>query len=631
MRIASSPRMLATWGLIALACTAAGVFFVTSGGTYFPAATTAPAHLVHPNPKVRFTDITDQAGIDFKHHNGFSGKKLLPETMGSGVAVIDFDDDGYPDLLFINLCPWPGDDKPGEPLPTLKLYRNQGDGTFKDVTEAVGLNVTLFGMGVTVGDYDNDGFPDVFITGVGGNHLFRNEAAPPGSGANGRRFRDVTAEAGVGGPSDWSAARQGNFFAFDRPLNFSTSAAFLDYDGDGLLDLFVCNYVTWSPAEDQRLSFTRDGKHRAFGPPTAFAGTQCFLYRNLGNGHFEDVSATAGIQVFDNDGSAERPRLRNVGKALGVSVCDLDEDGWPDIVVANDMVRNFCFHNVPGPNGTRVFKEIGLPSGIAYAAGVARGAMGVDWGTDVRPGENALLIGNFTNEPNTYFRPSQAKKLTFIDSARKEGVAEPSLRLMKFGLFFFDYDLDGRLDFLTCNGHLEPDIAKTQFGETYAQPVQLFWNAGKEGFQQVGSADAGPDLFGPLVGRGCAYLGVNRQGPLDVVLTANGGKARLLHNEGGTGNHWLRLKLEGDGVRSNRSAIGARVTVEAGGQTLHREVTGARGYLSQSELVLTFGLGQTTKVDRVTIQWPGKNAGEPQVVVDLAIDREHRIRQEPAR
>jgi enediyne biosynthesis protein E4 len=623
MQLVPTTGKLAVWGS-GVVLLAGLVLLLALGNWSNPQPTTAPLsrHPAVANPTVRFTDVTDQAGIHFTHHNGYSGKKLLPETMGSGVAVIDFDNDGYPDLLFINSCPWPGQEKPGEPLPTLMLYRNLGDGTFQDVTAEAGLNVTIYGMGVTVGDYDNDGFPDVFITGVGGNKLFHNEA--DAGRANGRRFKDVTADARVGGPSEWQAAsRRRDFFAYDQPLTYSTSAAWLDYDGDGLLDLFVCNYVRWVPAEDLHASFTRDGKERTFGPPTAFEGTQCFLYHNLGNGKFEDVSAKAGIQVFEKGES--------VGKALGVVVCDLDEDGWPDIVVANDSVRNFCFHNVAGPDGTRVFEEIGIRSGVGYAEAKARGAMGVDWGIDVRPGENALLIGNFANEPNTYLRPSHPRKLQFIDTARKEGVDGPTRRPMKFGLFFFDYDLDGRLDFLTCNGHLEPDIAKTQHGETYEQSAQLFWNAGKDGFQEVDAADAGPDLFRPLVGRGCAYLSINRKGPLDVVLTANGGKARLLHNEGGNGNHWLRLKLEGDGVRSNRSAIGAQVTVEAGGLVQHREVTSARGYLSQSELVLTFGLGKATKVDRVTIQWPGKNAGEKQVISGLAIDREHTIQQEGAR
>jgi hypothetical protein len=438
-------------------------------------------------------------------------------------------------------------------------------------------------------------------------------------------------DAGVAGPPDlaWPDPREGDFFKREKPISFSTSATFLDYDGDGKLDLFVCNYVTWSPDLDYKQGFTRDGTERSYGAPTGFEGTVCYLYRNLGNGKFQDVSKEAGIQVFDKEGTDARARVRGVGKSLGVVVCDLDEDGWPDIVVANDMVRNFFFHNEPGPNGSRVFKEMGQRAGLAYADGNPRGAMGIDFGIDFRPGESGLLVGNFANEPNYLFCPTKRARLSFHDAALAEGIAGPSQRLMKFGVFFFDYDLDGRLDFLTSDGHLEPEITKTQRGQTYAQPAQLFWNAGKDGYQEVLEADAGPDLFQPMVGRGSAYLSIDGKGPLDVVLVANGGKARLLKNQGGTGNHWLRLNLEGDGVRSNRSAIGASVTVEAGDLVQRREVCSARGYMSQSEMTLTFGLGKETKIDRITIKWPGKDAGEPQVMTGLEVDQEFSIKQAP--
>jgi hypothetical protein len=318
-----------------------------------------------------------------------------------------------------------------------------------------------------------------------------------------------------------------------------------------------------------------------------------------------------------------------VAKALGVIAVDVDEDGWPDLIVANDTVRNFFFHNVAGPGGTRVFEEVGLASGVAYAEGSARGAMGIDWADDYRPGRRGLLVGNFANEPNTFLGLDDVKRLQFSDMALAEGIAGPSRSLLKFGLFFFDYDLDGRLDFLTCNGHLEPEIAKVQQGQTYEQPVQLFWNTGRQprGFEPVPESAAGQDLLRPLVGRGCAFADIDGDGDLDVVLTANGGPARLLRNEGGAGHHWLRLRLEGDGKRSNRSAIGARVQVEGGGSVWRREVVSGRGYLSQSELTLTFGLGKTDKVDRVTVRWPGRNAGPAQEFTGLAVDRLHVLRQ----
>jgi hypothetical protein len=573
-----------------------------------------------PPPGVTFKDITGPAGIRFKHTNGSFGKKLLPETMGSGVAFLDFDNDGKQDILFVNSCYWPGHEDKGVPAPTLALYRNKGDGTFEDVTEKAGLNITMYGMGVAAGDYDNDGWIDVFITGVGGNRLFRNEKG---------RFVEVTAQAGVGGPGGWDAAARGKFLEHRDPLPFSSSAAWLDYDGDGRLDLFVCNYVTWSPENDLKQPFTLVGIGRAFGPPRAFEGSQCFLYHQKEDGTFEDVSAAAGIQVIEQVGVAGSAQPRAVAKSLGVIICDPDEDGYPDIIVANDTVRNFFFHNVEGPDGKRRFEEIGRRSGVAYAEGQARGAMGIDWG-EYRPGMHALLIANFADEPSSFLY-LKSKQLIFQPFAAVEGLEGPTRPPLKFGSFFFDYDLDGRLDLLTCNGHLEPDINKVQSWQTHAQAAQLFWNTGRDRkkpcFAEVTAKEAGSDLFQPLVGRGSAYGDINGDGYPDVVLTSNGGPARLLLNEGGTGNHWIRLALEGDGKRSNRSAIGARVKLEADGKVMWRSVAGSRGYLSQSELPVTFGLGKTTTIDRITVYWPGRDA-KMQEFKNLAVDKTHTLKQE---
>lgn len=562
-------------------------------------------------PPVRFTDITGPAGIRFNHVNGAFGRKMLPETMGSGVAFFDFDDDGHPDLLFVNSCHWPGEETSMAP-PTLALYRNKGDGTFVDVTQAAGLAVTMYGMGVAIGDFDNDGLEDVFVTGVGGNRLFRNTRGADGQ----HRFVDQTGPANVGGPGGWVGTSREQFLRRSAPLNFSSSATFLDYDGDARLDLFVANYVMWSPDFDLSQAFQIVGVGRAYGPPRAFQGTQCFLYRNRGDGTFEDVSAKAGIQVLGLQKEA-------IGKSLGVVACDVDDDGWMDIVVANDTVRNFFFHN----RGDGTFEEIGTVAGVGLAEGQARGAMGIDWG-EYRPGKSALLIGNFADEPDTFLRLDNARQLLFSDAALAEGIAGPSRTLLKFGALFFDYDLDGRQDLLTCNGHLEPEISKLQASQHYRQPAQLFWNCSGQrrfGFVPVTERESGPDLFRPIVGRGCAYADIDGDGDLDVVLTENNGPAVLLRNDGPPRN-WIRLHLEGDGKTSNRSALGARVTLTVAGQTLRREVLGARGYLSQSESILTFGLPPNTRVERLTIRWPGR-PGKEQILTNLEGNRVHRLKQ----
>ncbi|MFL5340085.1 MAG: CRTAC1 family protein [Gemmataceae bacterium] len=598
-----------------LAGLAAGVFFLG------PPARTPPTNpAVRPGdavpvPRVKFTDITAQAGIRFRHTNGTFGRKLLPETMGSGVAFLDFDNDGKQDLLFINSRPWPGDS--GSP-PSMALYRNNGDGTFEDVTEKMGLAVPLYGMGVTVGDYDNDGWVDIFVTALGGCKLFRNDG--------GKRFVDVTAEAGVGGPGAWPAGlSRDEFLKLDQPIAWPTSATFVDYDGDGRLDLFVCHYITWSPAADIAKGFALETGDRAYGRPVSFDGAQCVLYRNLDGRHFEDVSEKAGIRVTETTGS----RVRPVGKALGVVACDPDGDGWPDLVVANDTVRNFFFHNVAGLDGTRRFEEIGLPTGIALVGGEPRGGMGVDVG-EYLPDRVAVAVANFADEPISFLGRSPSRPLLFTDLAPAVGVAGPSQRALKFGITFLDFDLDGRLDLLTNDGHLEPAIAKVRPAQTYAQVPELYWNTGQaRTFEPVTPADASDELFAPLVGRGSAYADIDGDGDLDIVLTANGGPARLLRNDCDLKNHWVRFTLEGDGKRSNRSAIGAVVTVEAGSRVIRRTVSAARGYLSQSELPVTIGLAKADRIDRVTVRWPGSAAGPDTVLTDVAIDRAHTIRQLP--
>ncbi len=526
---------------------------------------------VNTLPSVKFVDVTKDAGIHFQHVNGAAGEKLLPETMGSGVAFFDYDGDGDPDLLFVNSDYWPGKTEAGKPRPTQALYRNDGKGHFEDVTNEAGLAQTFFGMGVAIGDYDNDGDPDVYITALGGGHLYRNDKG---------KFVDVTKDANATASDGWL-----------------TSAAFFDMENDGDLDLFVCCYIGWSPESDRSQNFqlAGTGKGRAYGPPTAFNGAFCTLLRN-DRGKFVDVSEEAGVHV-------RTPDLKvPVAKSLGVAPFDVDGDGLVDLAIANDTVPNFFFHNL----GKGKFEEMGIAAGVAFdQSGSARGAMGIDWADFKNDGTLGLAIGNFANEMTALYVSDDPKSLQFSDLANIYGLGAPTQPPLKFGLFFFDYDLDGRPDLLSTNGHLESDIAKVQASETYAQPAQLFWNTGRKGralYTLVGPDIAGPDLFTPIVGRGSAYADIDGDGDLDVVLTANGGPARLFRNDGGNANQWLRLELIG--TSSNRSAIGAKVRVETDDAIQQRQFFPAKGYLSSVELPLTFGLGSHEHAKTVTVTWP---------------------------
>ncbi len=573
-------------------------------------------------PTNHFTDVTEASGVRFHHVNGATPLKLLPETMGGGVAVLDFDCDGLPDLFFANGREWPGHGNPAAdtPNPTPKLYRNLGRMKFADATETAGFGgVEMYGMGTAVGDYDNDGRPDVFVSCIGKHRLFRN--------VDGKRFEETTATAGVGGPGDLPAAGAEAFDSWKPPIPFGSSATFVDYDGDGKLDLFVCHYVTWSPAIDRGINSSLTGAGRTYQQPQRMDGAQCRLYRNLGNGRFEDVSASAGVFVNEREGTAADSRQRAVGKALGVVICDPDGDGWPDLIVANDTVRNFYFHNEAGDGGRRVFVEHAYPAGAAYAdEGKPRGGMGIDWG-EFAPGRSACVIANFANEPVTFLERSRGG-VRFSDAALSVGLAGPSRQALKFGCFFWDYDNDGRLDLFVCNGHIEPDITQIQSGQRYAQPPLLFWNTGDSEcyFEPVTEAAAGPDLFRPLVGRGSAFADLDGDGDLDLILAANGGPARVMRNDAPNANKWVRFDLRGDGATANRSAIGAELTIEAGGKTFTRHVAGARGYLSQSEPVVTVGLGSAELVDKLTVRWPGKDAGTT-TDTSLAAGRTHILTQ----
>jgi hypothetical protein len=556
-------------------------------------------------PKLRFTDVTKSAGITFVHENGAAGEKLLPETMGGGVAFFDYDGDGDPDLLLVNSKRWDHNQRDAKPA-TLALYQNDGKGNFKDVTAGSGLDVSLYGMGVAIGDFDNDGKPDVYITALGPNRLFRNL----GNG----KFEDVTTNANVAGSGD----------------DWSTSAGFFDYDNDGRLDLFVCNYLQWTRRLDRDQPATLDGTTRAYGDPKKFAGTFCVLYHNDGNGRFSDVSAKAGIQVRDRKG-------KPLGKSLGVCFADLDRDGWIDIFVANDTVQNFLFRNLR--NGR--FEEVGERASVAFdQQGNARGAMGADIALPRNNDEYAIAVGNFSNEMSAMY-VSDGKRLLFTDDAISNGVGPLTRQQLTFGLFFFDADLDGRLDLFSANGHLERDITKVQSRQSYEQPPQLLWNAGpgfateflpcvepdrplrKDGeasdayAKRLKAWEADRDDFRkrmgdcvkPMVGRGAAFADIDGDGDLDLMIAGNGQPPRLLRNDQRLSHHWLRVKVVG--TNSNRDAIGAWVEVYLPNRTvLRQQVMPTRSYISQVELPLTFGLGKSDRVDKVRVTWPNGRAVE---------------------
>jgi hypothetical protein len=507
----------------------------------------------------RFADVTASAGIQFQHNSGAYGGKLLPETLGSGCAFLDFDRDGWQDILLLSGMDWPGHKRQRT---TLKLYRNNRNGTFSDVTKASGLDIEMYGMGVAVGDYNNDGFPDIFVNCVGQSRLFRNT----GKGT----FVDVTKTSGLMG-------RQG----------FGTSAIWLDYDRDGLLDLFVCNYVRWSPEHDVFCSL--DGKNKSYCTPEAYRGDTCWLFHNRGDGTFEDVTANSGI--FDSS-----------SKSLGVAMFDYDQDGWPDILVANDTQPNKLYKNLR--NGK--FKDVAVEAGLAFSTeGKARAGMGVDTGDFDGSGKPGVAITNFDNEMIGLYRALSAGG--FDDVAVTAGLGTASKNTLGFGCAFFDVDLDGALDLAVANGHIDDTVRNIRGNTGYAQPPQLFLNSGNGKFRDVAS-EAGGGFEKPRVGRGLAIGDFDRDGDLDVLMTTNNGAACLFRNDQSSGNHSIRFVLMG--TKSNRDGIGANVRIFHDGKSQSRVVRGGSSYLSQSELPVTFGLGKRDKIERVVIDWPSGRTEE---------------------
>jgi enediyne biosynthesis protein E4 len=529
----------------------------------------AKTEISRPSGPIEFVDVTSQAGIHFKHNSGAFGKKYLPETMGSGVCFIDYDNDGWQDIFLVNSMDWP-EHKTGKSYPA--LYHNNHDGSFTDVTREAGLAIESYGLGCAVGDFDNDGYDDLYVTTVGSNRLYHNL----GNG----KFLDVTAKAGVASPG------------------FSASAVWFDYDNDGKLDLFVTHYIEWSIPTDQYC--TLDNKNKSYCTPQTYKGESSHLYHNKGNGVFEDVTKRAGL-------------ADPTSKALGVALLDYDNDGWMDLFVSNDTEPNKLYHN----NHDGTFTDVGVNVGVAFSdSGRVRAGMGTDAADIDNSGFPSLVIGNFTNESTALYKFDGTG--LFNDESLRSGIGQMTPQSLTFGCFFMDYDLDGRLDIVAANGHVSDDIAVVQPTLRYAQPAGVYRNIGNLKFESV-SAKLGAAIQKSVVGRGLAYADFDNDGDLDLVITANNGAARLLRNDNANQNDVLRMKLVG--TKSNRDGIGAKVTVTTkSGAKLTRMVKTGSSYLSQNELPLTFGLGKpgTAKSLLVQIVWP---SGRTDSISDVKPDQ----------
>ena len=504
-----------------------------------------------PGTGVQFVDVTQKAGIHFSHNSGHTGKKLMPETVGSGCAFIDLDGDGWADILLINGKDFTPSGRRSLPA----LYHNNRDGTFTDVTRGSGVDVEIYGLGVSAADYDNDGRPDLYVTALEGDRLFHNE----GQG----HFRDVTAQSGI------------------RNANFGTGSAWLDYDKDGKADLFVANYIQWS--KDKDLWCSMDGSTKSFCTPETYKGTSSKLFHNLGNGKFEDVTEKAGLGD-------------KTSKSLGVVTFDYNGDGWTDLFISNDTQPSKLYKN----NGNGTFTEEGMQAGIAFGEdGVARGAMGADAADYDRSGRPHLLVGNFSNQMLALYH--NEGNGFFVDQAPSTTIGHSSLLSLTFGAFFFDFDLDGNPDILAANGHIEPDINRIQSKISYREAPLLFRNTGGGHFENV-SNEVGPDFRKQMVARGAAYADFDHDGDLDVLISNNDGPPVLYRNDGGNKNDWLTVRVTG--TKSNRSGLGTIVRVQSASGKQWQTVHSGSSYCSQSEEALTFGLGRDASVTSLAIEWP---------------------------
>ena len=508
------------------------------------------------NSEVSFTDITLEAGLgDFKHENGAFGEKWFPEPMGSGGGFIDYNGDFWEDILLVGGGVWSESGR--EKVPALHLYRNNGNGTFTEVTSEVGLNnIFTYPFGITVADYDNDNDQDFFLTTIGKNLLFEN---------HGGRFEEVGENAGLQNYS-----------------TLSSSAIFFDADRDGWLDLYTGNYIDWSPETDVWCSF---GGKKGYCTPEVYEGFPSRFYRGNGDGTFTDITEEAGF-------------LPAPGKTLGVSQHDYNKDGWPDLAVANDLDRDLLYEN----NGDGTFTERGMVSGMAFdEAGKARAGMGIDIGITDDTFEETIYIGNFQNEMIGVYR--HMGNGFFMDRAAMSRIGRPSLEVLTFGLFLFDVDLEGDLDLFIVNGHIQVEIENDEDEFQFRQLTQLYINKGDETFE-LAKPSQGSVFSKTIVGRGAAYGDIDRDGDLDILITENSGPAYLWRNDligDEKKANFVRVRLIG--TDSNRDGLGSTVTVFSGEKTKMQRVRTGSSYLSQSEKTLTFGLGKSVIIDSLEINW----------------------------
>jgi len=523
-----------------------------------------------PSPQVRYTDVAAAAGLHFRHDNAASSEKFLIETMGSGCAWIDYDQNGLLDLYLVNGAATSAY-QPKAPLRSA-LYRNNGDGSFTDVTEKAGVSAAgLFGMGVAVGDYNKDGFPDLFVLGYGRSILYRNN----GDGT----FTDVTAHAGIANVGRWAS-----------------SAAWFDYDKDGHLDLVIANYVDWTPQRNFYCGSRGPGL-RSYCHPDDYPAQAPTLFHNNGDGTFTDVTRTAGLAAKPSNG-------------LGVVTFDYDNDGWDDIFIANDSMPNSLFHN----NGDGTFQEVAYEAGVAVGSdGAPEAGMGVDAADTSGDGRMDLIVTHLDLQLARLYK--NLGDGSFDDATYRSKISYDTFRLSGFGTRFLDYDNDGRRDLFIANGHVLDNVERYHPGTRYAEPKLMFRNLGNGCFENV-SGQLGADFLSAAVSRGAAIGDFDNDGDLDILVNNNGGPPQLLRNDGGNANHWLQILLIGN--RSNSDGIGAVVRIWAGDLKLYDQKKGGMSYQSAQDPRLHFGLGSRKSVDAIEVRWP---SGEITRLGQMAADQ----------